>query len=235
MGVEVAFEIEQRLARVADRRQIRRHGRQGRVAVGERLATAIEPALQCVAVVDQDLSQLLVLDDIEDRQPRLADQLPFFPQHAGIDLQRGRLGGAQAALHGDGLLDVLRDAGGDGIKKDARSGIGVEKEQVAGADGRIRQQAGLQHLRPRHAALSSGRDQVGIVLDRQHRDIIDTQRLVNSNAGMRKLGELVLQVNVGVQRERLVGRAGAESEAQRAADAAPTQCPTDCSRPDSAP
>ena len=49
---------------------------------------------------------------------------------------------------------------------------------------------------------------------------------------MRELGEAVLQMKACSQRERLVARAAAENDAYQAADAAPAQYPTDCSRPD---
>src|SRR5205807_735288 len=87
-------------------------------------------------------------------------------------------------------------------------------------------------LRPGHAALEARGQQVGIVQDREHRDVVDAQRLVDPHPGMIELGQLMFQVNVRYERERLVARASGEREAHRAPDTAPAQYPTDCRRPD---
>ena len=106
------------------------------------------------------------LDDVDRHQPRLADHLPFLPKDLRVHLPGTRAGSAASAGQRDQRSDVLADTG---VPRRSRADAGDQRQQRAGYL-RIGQQAGLQHLRLRHAMLCSGRTKIGIVLHCQQRD-----------------------------------------------------------------
>jgi hypothetical protein len=53
-------------------------------------------------------------------------------------------------------------------------------------------------------------NQIGIIADGEHRDVIDRQRSSNVDAGVIEIGQAVFQIAGGVEGQRIVGRAAGE-------------------------
>ena len=145
----------------------------------------------------QQCQAAFALNQVDREQPRLTDHLPLLPYDLSVDLGGIVAGSAASAGQRDQRSDVFADAG---IPRHSGADAGDQRQRCPGYL-RIGQQAGLQHLRLRHAVLCSSGTKIGIVLHCQQRDPGNGERRRDVHLVVMQCGQAVGQFRACAQRQ----------------------------------
>ncbi len=157
------FEIVIALLNVADRHEIGRQRRQRRIALLDGGRCEVEPLLQEFAIALKRFLGPFARDDVDKKEPRLAERLPFLPKQRGVDRGGGGAGDLEPRRTQKNRPQILRDADAECVRS---AGAG-EIERIGDADLRIGQQVSLDDLGCRDAELLPRGAKIRIVAQHQ--------------------------------------------------------------------